>query len=237
MKLIFCIKLLRGEVMKHLLNGISIIIFLLIFSSGCKDNPVKPDNNYEKAIIGKVTDSNGNAVPDVSIHYIFFTGNDYLIYKNASIKYGFETNQNITLSIFDMFSKEIARPIDNQSQRAGYYTYFFDASDLTNGIYSYKVMGNKELAAGSFIIIDDNITNLIKTKPLTKTDAFGSFKLDYSVLGLGRVFKRDLQSGLLDLVVADSIKLVFYKNDYPVKTSWLKIDTTKTTSQTFVISR
>lgn len=201
--------------------------FSVVFFS-CKDNPVKTDDDYDKAILGKITDGNGNPLLLVSVHYIFSLGTE-AIFKNAVIQYSLQSTQNITLRIFNMLDEEIARPFDNQSQPAGSHSYFFDGNGLTNGIYSYELTGDDINQKGSFIILDDDISNLIQTFPVQMSGTDGSFRLDYSLLGLGRKFNLLIGNEEKELTISDSIKIVIYKATYQTVVETVKIDTTKTT--------
>ncbi|MGD9489841.1 MAG: hypothetical protein AB7W47_17595 [Calditrichaceae bacterium] len=216
--------------MKYWIKAIAILIFLI----GCDDDPVKPDNNTPKQISGVVSDTNGNALSDVDIHYIYYIGMD-AVFKNAGIAYTLSAQQDVTLIIYNMFGDEIARPLDVVSQPAGYHNYIFDASDYTNGIYSYKIESGELNQEGSFLVRDDQISNLILKNPLLRSASDGSFELSYSTLGIGKKFTMMINDAENQLIVADSIKIILFKPDYKISVSTVKVDTTITTKKTFTL--
>ena len=144
----------------------------------CKDNPVKPQREIEKAVIGNVRDQTGKVLESVDVHYIFSLGSDYL-FRNATIEYSVLSMQSITVIIYDMLDNEIARPVDDLEQPPGHHTFFFNGENLTNGVYHYEVKGaGSIISQGSFLILDDNIPGLIQKPPLTLSGADGSFRPD-----------------------------------------------------------
>jgi len=67
----------------------------------------------------------------------------YSIPNSANASYG-ETQQNVTLTVYDILGKEVALLV-NKHQKPGNYEVTFNASQLSSGIYFYK------LQAGSFV--------------------------------------------------------------------------------------
>ena len=57
---------------------------------------------------------------------------------------------NVKLTVFDLVGKEIATLV-NEKQNAGYYSIEFDASNLSSGIYFYKLEAGSTGEAGDFI--------------------------------------------------------------------------------------
>jgi hypothetical protein len=52
--------------------------------------------------------------------------------------------QNTTLKVFDILGREVATLV-NKQQKAGNYEVIFDASNLSSGVYFYR------LQSGSFV--------------------------------------------------------------------------------------
>ncbi|MGD9900550.1 MAG: hypothetical protein AB7T22_15600 [Calditrichaceae bacterium] len=216
--------------MKYLIKAILILIIL----TGCDDDPVRPDDNTLKQFSGVVNDKNGNVLHDVDVHYIYYIGMD-AVFKNTGIGYTLSVQQDVTLIIYSMFGDEIARPLENLSQPAGQHIYFFDASDYTNGIYSYKIESNELNQEGSFLVRDDLVSNLIQKNPLLSSTSDGSFDLSYSSLGIGKKFTMMINETENQFIITDSIEIILYKPDYQISVNSIKIDTTRTMRKTFIL--
>jgi Secretion system C-terminal sorting domain len=59
----------------------------------------------------------------------------------TTITYSIPENGNVTLNIYDVLGNKIIR-LENRNKTAGTYSTFFDASDLTSGIYFYTIRAN-----------------------------------------------------------------------------------------------
>lgn len=62
----------------------------------------------------------------------------------TTINYSIPQDRLVTLSIYDVLGNEVAQ-IENGKKVAGNYSYTFDASKLTSGIYLYRIR------SGSFV--------------------------------------------------------------------------------------
>jgi hypothetical protein len=71
---------------------------------------------------------------------------EYKLYNNypnpfnpaTNIKYQITNNKFTTLKIFDVLGREV-KSLVNEFQKAGVYEVSFDATDLTSGIYFYRL--------------------------------------------------------------------------------------------------
>ena len=63
---------------------------------------------------------------------------------STKIQYSLPTNEFVSLKVYDIIGREVATLV-NQQQSAGVYDVNFNASNLTSGIYFYKI------DAGSFV--------------------------------------------------------------------------------------
>ena len=63
---------------------------------------------------------------------------------STTIKYSLPKQSNVTIKVFDVLGSEVATLV-NQEQPQGNYEVGFDGTDLTSGIYFYR------LQAGDFI--------------------------------------------------------------------------------------
>lgn len=60
---------------------------------------------------------------------------------STKISFGLPKDGNVTLKIYDFLGKEVATLV-NEYKNAGYYTVDFNASNLTSGVYFYKMESN-----------------------------------------------------------------------------------------------
>lgn len=219
--------------MKSLITKYAILsVFIFLVLSGCERDPAKYSGEVNKEIIGKVVDENDRILPDVAVHYIYNVGIN-AEFKHVTIQYSLTSQQNVTLKIYNMFGEEVSRPLENQSQKAGNHSYFFDASQLSNGIYRYRIEGNDLITESSFLVLDDDVSALVQKTPLTLTDPNGLFHLKYSTLGIGKKFTMWINNEQQDLIIAASIQIILYKENYQISVNHMEIDTTQTTERTF----
>ena len=71
---------------------------------------------------------------------------------NTSISFNLPSESGVKLEVFDITGKNIATLV-NETKAAGNYKYDFNASNLSSGIYFYK------LTAGSFVSTKKMILN------------------------------------------------------------------------------
>ena len=57
---------------------------------------------------------------------------------NTSISFNLPKESSVTLEVFDITGKNVATLV-NETKAAGKYSYDFNASDLSSGIYFYKL--------------------------------------------------------------------------------------------------
>ena len=147
--------------------------------------------------------------------------------------YSLQSADTITIKIFDSFNNEIAIPLDSQYQPAGLHSYNYDANNLTNGVYLCSISGSTINQKIKSFVLTDDVSQLIKLNPLKKSDLSGNIQIPYSNLGIGNHFLYQYANDQLDLSIADSIKIVLFKEGYKTFLQSIKIDTTKTFESTF----
>jgi hypothetical protein len=220
----------KGEEM--LKYKLTLLFFIsIIFFHGCKNGPVEVDNKTP-GLYAKIVDSNNNPVTDVNFHYIFYVGSN-IVSRNMLFFYSLQSADTITFKIFDSFNNQIAIPIDNQYQPAGNHSYNYDASNLTNGIYSCSITGSTIDQKTKLFVLTDDVNQLIQLNPFKKSDLSGNIQISYSALGLGNHFLYQVGNDTLDLIIADSIKIVLFKEGYKTFVQSINIDTIKAFEKTF----
>jgi hypothetical protein len=209
----------------------SLVLVTLFFLQSCKNTPVEVEQNTPGFQV-KVVDSSGNPILDVGFHYIFYLGAN-IVTRNYLFSYSLQLPDTLTMVILNSFGTEIAIPFYKQFRPAGSHTYNFDASTLSNGVYSCLITGSTITQTIHFFVLTDDIAQLTTLSPLSKTDEKGIIKLSYRSLGIGDKFNYQLGSSQLQLVIADSIKIFLTKQGYMNYLQSIKLDTTKFIDMTF----
>jgi hypothetical protein len=57
----------------------------------------------------------------------------------TKIEYAIPFESKVSLSVYDMLGREVTNIVNNNLQKAGFYSYEFNASNLNSGTYFYKI--------------------------------------------------------------------------------------------------
>lgn len=115
--------------------GLNISILLVFFLFGTK---IYAGNN-----------EHFNSDPIEKGNFTSLQSNDYKLYQNfpnpfnptTKISYTIKKDGNVSLRVFNLVGQEIGVLV-NEKQSAGNYEVEFNASELTSGIYLYKLQIN-----------------------------------------------------------------------------------------------
>ncbi len=69
----------------------------------------------------------------------------------ARFTYGVPTTGRVSLSVYDMLGREVARLVDSE-QAAGEYNVSFDASELASGVYVYRLAVGGRIASHTMVV-------------------------------------------------------------------------------------
>lgn len=70
----------------------------------------------------------------------------------TSIKYSLPFDSKVSIKIFDVIGREIATLV-NDNQKAGYYSVDFNASNLSSGIYFYRMIAGDFVAIKKMVLV------------------------------------------------------------------------------------
>jgi hypothetical protein len=210
-----------------------ILIFLAaIVLNSCKDNPVGVQDNTPM-FYAKVVDSDNRPVMNVSMHYILY---DFI---NTQIPlvfdYPLQIPDTITIKIYNSLGKTIATPLNKQFQSPGGHTYLFDASAVTNGVYTCSVTGVTTNKLIRLFAHTYDTTKLKTTAPFIRTDQGGYVAIPISAFGLCQrfIYRYGQYYGQFD--IPDSLAIVFVKQGYKDCIQGIKLDTTRAFERIFVL--
>lgn len=71
----------------------------------------------------------------------------------TKINYDMPKDGKVNLRIYDITGREIAALINNELQPAGYYTVIFNASNLSSGVYFYRIVAGDFVATKKLMLI------------------------------------------------------------------------------------
>jgi hypothetical protein len=89
-------------------------------------------------IFASSTITSVNEYSGIPTEYVLMQNYPNPFNPTTSIRFGLPTESNVRLSVFNILGQEVALLV-NQTMSAGYHKVDFDASQLTSGLYFYKV--------------------------------------------------------------------------------------------------
>ena len=105
----------------------------------------------EPGILTSIHDFNTN---DNSVPIVFNLDQNYPNPFNptTSIKYSVPSSEHVSLKVFDILGREIAVLV-NEQKSAGIYTINFDASDLSSGVYFYRLNSGNNIQIKKMLLV------------------------------------------------------------------------------------
>jgi hypothetical protein len=70
----------------------------------------------------------------------------------TAIRFAIPQNEHVTLKVYDLLGREVATLV-NEARTAGSYEAFFDASNLSSGVYIYRITAGNFTASKKFTLI------------------------------------------------------------------------------------
>jgi aminopeptidase YwaD len=74
----------------------------------------------------------------------------------TEIKYSLSRSSDITITITNVFGKQVAKLIDNEFIYEGEHSVIFDASGLSSGIYFYQLQSDNNSVTGKMMLINSS---------------------------------------------------------------------------------
>jgi len=239
------------NVVKFALVGLVLSIVSII---GCKNDLVAtvivPDANHE--LYGNVVDENGNPVEGVSVHYIFAFPNVRLevnrneillnsetVPPSTLISFEIPTRQKVTVTILRWFTRDTITVLFDDTLNVGNHTFTLNTQTMTNGFYIYQIKTDTKTIESRMVYLDLDISRLITTNPLVKSNLEGAFILPYGLLGFGISFDRVSPDGtpLPPIEISDTIQIVLFKPGYGTLIKEVTIPHNSSPRETFILKK
>jgi len=123
------------SIFRQMIKGLNIIVLLVFFLIGTK---MYAGNN-----------EHSNTDPIEKSKTTLQQSDDYKLFQNfpnpfnpsTKISYKIKKEGNVSLTVFNLVGQEVSVLV-NEKQSAGNYEVEFDASELTSGVYLYKLQVN-----------------------------------------------------------------------------------------------
>ncbi|MFC1538233.1 T9SS type A sorting domain-containing protein [Candidatus Latescibacterota bacterium] len=128
--------------------------------SAYNDSELPPGKGTERCDIGACGGSENDITIISSVNDYSAIPSQFLLYQNypnpfnptTTINYSIPINGLVSLEIFDILGRKIISLV-NEEKSAGEYAVLFDASELSNGIYFYRLQMNKFKATKKLLLV------------------------------------------------------------------------------------
>jgi len=193
---------------------------------------------------GKVVDVNNIPVVGAEIHYMFMlhqsspekTEAPNRSMVNITISFYIPNDGRASLRIYRLGSRELIATLADTVLQTGIYSRTFDTGSVTNGLYVYQLISEKTFSERLLYVQHNDVETLIKTKPLTKTDVDGKFRLPQSLFGLDEEFTVTNETGsVINKSTIDSVAIVVYQNTKNPLVQWMSITKNRNMEATFTL--
>ncbi|MFZ4591672.1 MAG: T9SS type A sorting domain-containing protein, partial [Ignavibacteria bacterium] len=71
----------------------------------------------------------------------------------TKIDFQLPNDGKVSLKIFDITGREIATLVNNEFKKADYYTVMFNGSNLSSGVYFYRITADKYVATKKMVLV------------------------------------------------------------------------------------
>jgi len=131
-----------------------------VIACGTTDYPT--GNETYDNILAIKTDSLFNTSPIINVNNVTsILPEDFILYQNypnpfnptTKINFDLPKDGKVSLFVYDMAGKEVAKIVNNKYKPAGFYSVEFNAVNLSSGVYIYKLESGNSFQTKKMILI------------------------------------------------------------------------------------
>ena len=96
-----------------------------------------------------------NGVVEIGVPVKFDMSQNYPNPFNPVTKINFDlpVDSKITMVVYDVTGKEIAKIVNNEFRKAGYHTVQFNGSGFSSGVYFYSIKTDKNVMTKKMLLV------------------------------------------------------------------------------------
>lgn len=245
---------LSADDMKKTCAPYSLLILLAAFLAGCDDSvsgdSISGRTSFQSehspySLIGTVVDEYGTPTVDAEIHFILkFTEPSPTEFRSpmktmpsTSISFAMPKEGWATLKVFRLGTRDLIATLVEGVLQPGNYTSVFDAGSITNGFYVYQLITKDSFTEKLMVLQRNDIDALVKTKPLTRTDVSGKFRLPQSLFGFDEELMMTSEKGpdVIGRSFVDSIAIVVYQSGKRPLVQWMSVNKNSNMEHTYIL--
>lgn len=239
------------------MNYSALILFLLsslMLISGC-DEPVSGNitsgstffqSEYSPYVLnGTVLDENGLPVSGAEIHFMLKLWNSPALLKRTPnkttpstyISFGNPISGAVSLRIYRLGTREYITTLLDTNLSSGQFSVYFNSGAYTNGYYIYQLAMNGTVHEKLMLNHNTDLSILLKSEPLTRSDAEGKFRLPVSVFGLEErmIVTNETSPNAVGIVTVDSIAIVVHQSGKLPLVQWMSVTNKSNMEQTYIL--
>jgi hypothetical protein len=245
---------LSADDMKKTFAPYSLLILLAAFLAGCDDSvsgdsiPGRTFFQSERSpyfLNGTVTDGKGFPVAGAEIHAMLRFSQPLRTQFRIPLKAMPSTNitfsvpieGSVSLKVYRLGTRELIATLIDGVLKPGNYSSVFDAGSITNGFYVYQLVTKDTFTEKLMVLQMEDISALVMTTPLTRTDAEGKFRLAQSLFGFDEEIMMTSEKGpdVIGRSYVDSIAIVVNQSGKRPLIQWMSINKNSTMEHTFTL--
>lgn len=165
--------------------------------------------------------------------------NSEAVPPSTIISFEIPTRQKVTITILRWFTRDTITVLFDDTLIVGNHVFTLNSQTMTNGLYIYQIKTDTKVIEKRMIYLELDVSRLITTNPLVKSNSTGSFVLPFGLLGFGISFERVSPDGtpLPPYEISRTIQMVLYKPGYKTTIKDVTIPHNSSLKETFLLKR
>ena len=117
-----------------------------------ENEPISDDSLFLRAISYFIVSVNGDDNQSVPTKFALEQNYPNPFNPSTKIKYSIPTSSKVKLIVYDILGRKVAELV-NQVQNAGYYEVNFNASNLSSGVYFYRISYSNQFLTKKMLLL------------------------------------------------------------------------------------